>query len=99
MHSSAPAGLEPGSFRDPESRVFYSGDDVYRALSSDGLSDFEALEATGLLDGERVVGTERASDVAALPRLRRAGWRSILTRMLGRGEYERRSRPRIARRS
>ena len=32
--SSAPAGLEPGSFRDPESRVFYSGDDVYRALSA-----------------------------------------------------------------
>jgi SAM-dependent methyltransferase len=61
-----PAGLEPGSFRDPESRVFYAGDEVYRALSADGLSDFEALEATGLLDGERVVGTERASDVAAL---------------------------------
>ena len=58
--SHAPSGLEPGSFRDPESRVFYSGDDVYRALSPDGLSDFEALEATGLLDDERVVHTERA---------------------------------------
>jgi SAM-dependent methyltransferase len=64
--SSSPAGLEPGSFRDPESRVFYAGDDVYRALSADGLSDFEALEASGLLDGERVVPTERAGDVAAL---------------------------------
>ena len=64
--ASSPAGLEPGSFRDPESRVFYAGDEVYRALSADGLSDFEALEATGLLDGERVVGTERAGDVAAL---------------------------------
>jgi SAM-dependent methyltransferase len=64
--ASSPAGLEPGSFRDPESRVFYSGDEVYRALSADGLSDFEALEATGLLDGERVVRTERAGDVAAL---------------------------------
>ena len=49
--ASSPAGLEPGSFRDPESRVFYAGDEVYRALSADGLSDFEALEATGLLDG------------------------------------------------
>jgi SAM-dependent methyltransferase len=58
--SHAPAGLEPGSFRDPESRVFYSGDDVFRALSPDGLSDFEALEASGLLDDERVVRTERA---------------------------------------
>jgi SAM-dependent methyltransferase len=58
--------LEPGSFRDPESRVFYAGDDVYRALSADGLSDFEALEQTGLLEDERVVRTERAADTAAL---------------------------------
>src|SRR4051795_8872450 len=62
--TSARAGLEPGSFRDPESRVFYAGDDVFRALSADGLSDFEALEATGLLDGERVVRTERADGAA-----------------------------------
>lgn len=66
MTTSAPAGLEPGSFRDPESRVFYAGDDVLRALSPDGLSDFEALEASGLLDGERVVRTERATGTAAL---------------------------------
>jgi hypothetical protein len=64
--TSAPAGLEPGSFRDPESRVFYAGDDVYRALSKDGLGDFEALQATGLLDDERVVRTQRAEDIAAL---------------------------------
>ena len=63
-HSSAPsdAGLEPGSFRDPESRVFYAGDQVLRALSADGLADFEALEAAGLLDDERLVATERAPD-------------------------------------
>ena len=66
MQSSATAGLEPGSFRDPESRVFYAGDDVYRALSADGLSDFEALEATGLLDDDRVVRTERAEDTPSL---------------------------------
>jgi SAM-dependent methyltransferase len=64
--SSAPTGFEPGSFRDPESRVFYAGDGVYRALSADGLSDFEALEATGLLDDERVVRTERADGTAAV---------------------------------
>jgi SAM-dependent methyltransferase len=63
--SSTSAGLEPGSFRDPESRVFYAGDEVFRALSADGLSDFEALEATGLLDGERVVATERADGAPA----------------------------------
>ena len=64
--SSAPAGLEPGSFRDPESRVFYSGDEVFRALSSDGLSDYQALEQTGLLGDGRLVATERAESTAAL---------------------------------
>ena len=31
--STETSRLEPGSFRDPESRVFYAGDGVYRALS------------------------------------------------------------------
>jgi SAM-dependent methyltransferase len=56
---------EPGSFRDPESRVFYSGGGVYRALSKEGLADFEALAASGLLDDPRIVGTERADDTPA----------------------------------
>jgi SAM-dependent methyltransferase len=64
--SRTPAGLEPGSFRDPESRVFYAGDAVYRALSPDGLGDFEALEATDLLSDRRVIGTERATDTPPL---------------------------------
>ena len=58
--------FEPGSFRDPESRVFYAGADVYRALSADGLSDFEAVQASGMLDDGRVVSTERVEDVTAL---------------------------------
>ncbi|HYN52901.1 MAG TPA: hypothetical protein VES62_18420, partial [Thermoleophilaceae bacterium] len=64
--STSQGSLEPGSFRDPESRVFYAGDEVYRALSADGLSDFEALRATGLLDDERVVRTEAAEDTSPL---------------------------------
>jgi hypothetical protein len=64
---STPKGaLEPGSFRDPESRVFYAGDEVYRALSADGMRDFKAVRATGLLDDERVVRTETAEDTTAL---------------------------------
>lgn len=51
---------EPGSFRDPESRVFYAAGEVYRALSRAGLDDFEALEASGLLADPRIVRTERA---------------------------------------
>jgi hypothetical protein len=58
--------FEPGSFRDPESRIFYAGGDVYRALSADGLSDFEAVQTSGLLDDGRVVSTERVEDVSAL---------------------------------
>jgi ribosomal protein L11 methylase PrmA len=50
---------EAGSFRDPESRVFYAGSEVHRALSPDGLQDFEALERSGLLADPRIVGTER----------------------------------------
>jgi SAM-dependent methyltransferase len=64
--TSASAGLEPGSFRDPESRVFYAHERVYRALSADGLKDFEALETSGLLEDERIVGTQRAQNGAAL---------------------------------
>ncbi len=59
------ARREPGSFRDPESRVFYTGSEVYRALSHEGLEDFEALAASGLLDDPRIVGTELAESVPA----------------------------------
>jgi SAM-dependent methyltransferase len=59
------AGSEPGSFRDPDSRVFYAGGEVYRALSPEGLEDFEALASSGLLDDPRIVGTERTGSVPA----------------------------------
>ncbi|MEA2135863.1 MAG: hypothetical protein QOC68_3772 [Solirubrobacteraceae bacterium] len=59
------ASREPGSFRDPESRVFYAGGEVYRALSPEGLEDFETLASSGLLDDPRIVGTELAEDVPA----------------------------------
>jgi hypothetical protein len=57
-----PATLEPGSFRDPDSRVFYAGDAVYRALSTDGLDDYRALEQAGLLEDPRIVATELVRD-------------------------------------
>jgi hypothetical protein len=65
------ADLEAGSFRDPESRVFYADGAVYRALSKDGLEDFEALAGSTLYeraiaDG-RLVGTERVADPSSLP--------------------------------
>jgi SAM-dependent methyltransferase len=65
------ASREPGSFRDPESRVFYAGSEVYRALSQDGLEDFEALARSGLLDDSRTVGTELAENPPAAAPLTR----------------------------
>jgi SAM-dependent methyltransferase len=64
---------EPGSFRDPESRIFYIGDSVYRALSRAGLEHFEALAGSALFergrhDG-RLVGTERVEHPLDLPEL------------------------------
>lgn len=41
----------------------------------------------------------RSEASAALPALARLGWKAIVTRTLGRDEYERRSRPRRARRA
>ena len=60
---------EPGSFRDPESRVFYAEGSVYRVLSRSGLEDFEALSASGLLDDPRVVRTARVHDPPLVPDL------------------------------
>ncbi|HEX5899842.1 MAG TPA: hypothetical protein VFY32_10635 [Solirubrobacteraceae bacterium] len=62
-----PSTLEPGSFRDPDSRVFYAGDAVYRALSSEGLADFRALQQAGLLEDPRIVATELVDDGPELP--------------------------------
>ncbi len=65
--------IESGSFRDPESRIFYSDGAVYRALSPDGLSDFQALSDSSVFkeaqaDG-RLVGTELVQDTGGLPDL------------------------------
>lgn len=54
---------DPGSFRDPSSRVFVDRDAVWRGLDATGLADFEAFAATrtfaeAVADG-RLVGTTR----------------------------------------
>jgi SAM-dependent methyltransferase len=65
-----PATPDPGSFRDPESRVLLAGDEVLRALSSEGLADFMALRESGLLEDPRIVRTdvvsERPSELSGL---------------------------------
>ncbi|HWC67014.1 MAG TPA: class I SAM-dependent methyltransferase [Acidimicrobiales bacterium] len=63
---------DPGSFRDPTSRVFVTDDSVWRGLSKDALADFEALAATEFfrtaLERGELVGTQLATASApALP--------------------------------
>ncbi len=53
--------FEPGSFRDRTGRVFYRGENVYRALTARALAEWEALRgkaflARGMAEG-RIVAT------------------------------------------
>ena len=58
---------DPGSFRDPMSRVFVDDDGVWRGLSKDALADYETLAASGFFKAAMargdIVGTERVDDV------------------------------------
>lgn len=63
--------IEPGSFRDPDSRVFISDGRVLRLLSEQGLSDWQKLSSSPLFaelvaEG-KLVGTKEASDLPDLP--------------------------------
>jgi hypothetical protein len=63
------AGLEPGSFRDPDSRVLVSDQGVFRLLSETGLADWKALAGSGLFarataDGSLIPTHELNGDLA-----------------------------------
>lgn len=78
LPGGAQLGRDPGSFRDPTSRVYVRGDDVYRGLDERGLSDFRAVAASTffpeLLASGAVVGTELVDGpVADLD-----GWAGVL---------------------
>jgi hypothetical protein len=66
---SSISGLEPGSFRDPDSRIFTVNGRVLRLLSEQGLADWRRLEASGLLEelvqeGSLVGTREVEADIA-----------------------------------
>ena len=67
--------IDPASFRDPLSAVFYLDGDVYRGLSSEALSEWSEVEARpflrAALDRGDVVGTERAQ-------IESAPWTAVL---------------------
>jgi len=59
--------LEPGSFRDWDSRVFYDDGRVLRALSEDGLADWQALARSKLFADAVAEGKLVETSVAATP--------------------------------
>ena len=65
------ARIEPGSFRDPDSRVVEADGAVLRLLSEQGLRDWQALESSELfrkaVAESKLVGTEVERDHASLP--------------------------------
>ena len=71
VRTSPSSRVEPASFRDPDSRVFYAANgDVCRALSAAGLADWRRLSETTFfakLVGEgRIVGSELVDAPAEL---------------------------------
>lgn len=67
MTSGAPydGSFDPGSFRDPSSRVILKGDRIERALTEQGLGDWEALAASDFFSRE--VGSGRLVDTQLEP--------------------------------
>jgi SAM-dependent methyltransferase len=59
--------LEPGSFRDWDSRVFYDDGRVLRALSEDGLADWQALARSKLFADAVAEGKLVETSVAETP--------------------------------
>lgn len=66
-----PAQPDAGSFRDPLTRVYLDGDDVWRGLTTEALADFQALAASSFfaaaLNRGDVVATELATERGPLP--------------------------------
>jgi SAM-dependent methyltransferase len=76
------ARVEPGSFRDPNSRVFTTEDGVLRTLSPEGLADWRAFAATDLFprlvaEG-KLIETEQLDGDVDLPAELREGAAAVL---------------------
>jgi SAM-dependent methyltransferase len=76
------SGLEPGSFRDPDSRIFTADGRVLRLLSEQGLADWRNLTSSGLFqelvqDG-KLVGTREVEGLADVPEALHGGVAAVL---------------------
>ena len=76
------SGLEPGSFRDPDSRVFTTDGRVLRLLSEQGLADWRQLSSSPLfqelVDEGRLVATEEVEEAASFPEAIHGGVAGVL---------------------
>ena len=74
--------MEPGSFRDPDSTIFYADGQVFRALSARGLEDWRLLSQTKLfarlVEEGRIVRTEEVDGAQAPPTLRAQEYAAVL---------------------
>ena len=73
MTSSAPPRFEPGSFRDPDTRVFHHAGGVFRGLTRRALADWQRLAKTRFYrrfsEQGRLVGTREVVERDGLPEL------------------------------
>jgi hypothetical protein len=80
--TTQPVVADPGSFRDPASRVFVGPEGVFRALSATGLEDWRALAASATFErfsaSGGLIGTEECG-AADLPAPVAEGVRTGLT--------------------
>ncbi|MGZ4319053.1 MAG: methyltransferase, partial [Gaiellaceae bacterium] len=76
------SGLEPGSFRDPDSRVFTTDGRVLRLLSEQGLADWKQLSSSPLfqelVDEGRLVATTEVEDAGGVPEAIHGGVAGVL---------------------
>ena len=82
MGDSTPSlHFDPGSFRDPDTRVFRHDGAIFRCLSARALEDWNHLSSTEFYDRitreGAVVATEQVVDVGALPTLD-SKWSAVL---------------------
>lgn len=69
---------DPGSFRDPLSRVYVTPDQVWRGLSAEALADYEALAATTFYPAALERGDIVATTLATEPIPALADWAAVL---------------------
>ena len=79
--SPVPPQFEPGSFRDPDTKIFRHNDAIFRCLSSRALDDWTRLASTNFFERltreGKLVRTQKVTDRTALPELDEK-WAAVL---------------------